>query len=536
MKSCVRALYCVLSIGAVGLGPAVAQEQKPNILVIFGDDVGWQNLSAYGLSTMGYRTPNIDSIAKEGALFTDHYAQPSCTAGRAAFLTGQYPIRSGMTTVGQPGDPLGLQAASPSLAEVMKDLGYRTGHFGKNHLGDGNFSLPTVHGFDEFFGNLYHLNTQEEAEQRDYEHWAENYPGGKAAYEGKFGTRGVLHCFATDVDDPTEEPRFGRVGKQKCEDTGPLTQERMHDVDSAETIPAALKFMQASKEQSKPFFVWLNTSRMHLYTRLGDDWRYAAEQFTTEADYYGSGLLQHDRDIGTVLKALKDMGDYENTVVIYTTDNGPEHSSWPHGGTTPFRGEKMTTYEGGVRVPMMVRWPGKIPAEQVLNGIQGHQDLFTTLATAAGEPDVAQKMMTEKKQFIDGINNLDYWEGKVSQSNRDTIFYYYKSKLMAVRMGPWKLHFSTKEDYYANVVPRTVPLLFNIRADPFESYDSKILLWASHPKDVLDFRADGRTHASPHCNACRVSSRSGWQKLRHVQCHRPGCEEGQRLGYSLLPG
>jgi arylsulfatase A-like enzyme len=453
--------------------PVWAGTNKPNILVIWGDDIGWENVSGYGMGVMGYTTPNIDSIGTEGIRFTDHYAQPSCTAGRAAFITGQYPIRSGMTTVGQPGDSLGLQKESPSLAEVLKAAGYATGHFGKNHLGDRNAHLPTVHGFDEFFGNLYHLNTQEEAEQRDYQRFGEAYAGNLEDYEKKFGTRGVLHCVATDVDDSTVDPRFGKVGKQKCEDTGPLTQERMKDFDNGEVIPLAEKFIKQSKEDGKPFFVWLNTSRMHLYTRLNDKWRYAAEQFTSESDYHGSGMLQHDHDIGGVLDFLKENGLDENTIVWYSTDNGPEHSSWPHGATTPFRGEKMTTYEGGVRVISMLRWPGVIKPGQILNGIQGHQDMFTSLAAAAGVDNVADKIMAEKKQYIDGLNNLPYWKGESDHSARTSLFYYYESKLMAVRMGPWKFHFSTKEDYYANVIPRTVPLVFNIRMDPFESYFSK---------------------------------------------------------------
>jgi len=450
-----------------------AQEaDRPNILVIWGDDIGWSNLSAYEGGVVGYTTPNIDRIGNEGARFTDHYAQPSCTAGRAAFITGQYPIRSGMTTVGQPGDALGLKAESPSLAEVMKDLGYRTGQFGKNHLGDRNSHLPTVHGFDEFFGNLYHLNTQEEAEQRDYQNFGEQFSGSLEEYEAKFGTRGVLHCFATDEYDSTEDPRFGEVGRQRCTDTGPLTRERMKNFDGEEMIPKAIDFMARAKDADEPFFVWMNTSRMHLYTRIEDEWLQEVEQYTSEADYYGAGMLQHDRDIGRVLDWLEAQGLADDTIVIYSTDNGPEHSSWPHGGTTPFRGEKMTTYEGGVRVPMMARWPGRIPAGRVLNGIQGHQDVFTTLAAAAGEPDVAAKVMAEKRQVIDGVNNLDYWTGASDHSNRNHIFHYYESKLTAVRMGPWKFHFSTKEDYYANVIPRTVPLVFNIRMDPYESYDS----------------------------------------------------------------
>jgi arylsulfatase A-like enzyme len=280
----------------------------------------------------------------------------------------------------------------------------------------------------------------------------------------------VIHSFATETEDPTVDPRFGKVGKQKIEDTGPLTQERMKNFDAGEVIPRAQDFMKKSRDDGKPFFVWLNTSRMHLYTRLNDEWRYAAETYTSEADLHGSGMLQHDHDIGLVLEFLKQNGLDENTIVWYSTDNGPEHSSWPHGATTPFRGEKMTTYEGGVRVISMLRWPGVIEPNQVLNGIQGHQDMFTSLAAAAGIEDVAEKVMEEEKQFIDGLNNLPYWKGESGHSARNNIFYYYESKLMAVRMGPWKFHFSTKEDYYANVIPRTVPLVFNIRIDPFESY------------------------------------------------------------------
>ncbi|WP_257230376.1 arylsulfatase [Pseudomonas sp. SbOxS1] len=450
-----------------------AADKKPNILVIWGDDIGWQNVSAYGMGTMGYTTPSIDSIGAEGIRFTDHYGQPSCTAGRAAFITGQYPIRSGMTTVGQPGDKLGLQAASPSLAEVLKKAGYATGQFGKNHLGDRNEHLPTVHGFDEFFGNLYHLNTQEESEQRDFQNFAKAYSGSLEAYEGKFGTRGVLHSYASNTDDATQDPRFGRVGKQTIEDTGPLTQKRMEMFDEEEVATKAMGFMKQAKAADKPFFVWMNTSRMHLYTRLNDKWRYAAEQYSSEGDLYGSGMLQHDHDVGQILDFLKENGLDENTIVWYSTDNGPEHSSWPHGGTTPFRSEKMSTYEGGVRVISMLRWPGVIKPGQVLNGIQAHMDMFTSLAAAAGVKDVAADIKQEKKQYIDGVNNLPYWKGEAKDSARNSLFYYYESKLTAVRLGPWKFHLSTKEDYYANLVPRTVPLVFNLRMDPFESYDNK---------------------------------------------------------------
>jgi arylsulfatase A-like enzyme len=450
----------------------MANNNKPNILVIWGDDIGWQNVSAYGMGTMGYTTPNIDRIGMEGIRFTEQYAQNSCTAGRAAFITGQYPIRSGMVTVGVPGDPLGLKPASPCLAEVMKKAGYATGQFGKNHLGDRNEHLPTLHGFDEFYGNLYHLNVSEQPEYRSYQQFASKFPGGAEAFAKKFGCRGVVHSIATDVDDPTEDPKFGRVGKQTVEDTGPLTVERMKDIDAQEFIPRAIDFMQQAKEADKPFFVWLNTSRMHLYTHLPDQWRYAAEKYTSEYDLHGSGMMQHDHDIGLVLNFLKENGLEENTIVWYSTDNGPEHASWPHGGTTPFRGEKMTTYEGGVRVISMLRWPARIKAGQILTGIQSHMDMFTSLAAAAGVTNVVEQIEREKQQPIDGINNLDWWTGKSSESARHHFLYYYESRLTAVRMGPWKLHLSTREDYYANLIGRTAPLVFNLHSDPFESYDS----------------------------------------------------------------
>ncbi|MHA3977197.1 arylsulfatase [Halovulum sp. GXIMD14794] len=479
---------------ALSTGPTLSQEtERPNILVIWGDDIGWGNISAYNHAVMGYSTPNIDRIAEQGILFTDHYAQPSCTAGRAAFITGQYPIRSGMTTVGQPGSPLGLQVESPTLAELLKAEGYRTGQFGKNHLGDRNEHLPTNHGFDEFFGNLYHLNTQEEAEQRDYQRFGEAFAGSLEAYEEQFGTRGVLHSFAVEEVDETEHPRFGVVGAQTIEDTGPLSQERMKTFDSEEMIPKALDFMAASQDAGDPFFVWMNTSRMHLYTRLKEESLYLAEEYTFEGDIHGSGMIEHDMDIGRVLDWLEERGLSENTIVWYSTDNGPEHSSWPHGATTPFRGEKMTTYEGGVRVPSVIRWPGVLPEGVTMNGMQAHQDMFTTLAVAAGIEDPVTRVREEMDQYIDGVNNLPYWLGESEQSARSHIFHYYESVLTAVRMGPWKFHFSTKEDYYANVIPRTVPLVFNIRSDPYESYDTsdsfghlmQKVSWLIQPMGVL---------------------------------------------------
>jgi arylsulfatase A-like enzyme len=457
----VVAFSTVLLAASVG-GRAQAEAGRPNILVVFGDDIGYANLSLYNPGVMGYTTPNIDRIGREGAMFTDHYAQPSCTAGRAAFITGQYPIRSGLTTVGTPGAMLGLQAATPTLAEVLKARGYATGQYGKNHLGDRNEFLPTVHGFDEFYGNLYHLNTEENPEQVDYPK--------DPRFRAKFGPRGVLKCVASDVDDPTVDPRFGRMGRQRCSDTGPLTRKRMETVDQ-EFIDASLDFIKRAKAQGKPYFVWLNTTRMHLFTHLTPEHRYLAAPYTTEEDFYGSGLIEHDMQIGALLDSLKKLGVLDDTIIVYTTDNGAEHSGRMHGGTTPFRGEKMTTYEGGVRVPMMVRWPGRVPAGQVLSGIQAHMDLFTTLAAAAGVPDVVEKMRAERKQYIDGVNNLDYWTGKSKESARDNFIYYYESQLTAIRWRQWKIHFVTKENYYAPLVTQSIPLFFNLRADPYESWD-----------------------------------------------------------------
>jgi arylsulfatase A-like enzyme len=445
------------------VSPLTMAADQPNILIIFPDDMGWSNVSAYGLGVMGYRTPNIDRIAKEGAMFTEHYAQPSSTAGRAALITGQYPIRSGMTTVGRPGAELGLKASTPTLAEVLKDKGYATGQFGKNHLGDRNEHLPTVHGFDEFFGNLYHLNTEEEPEQEDYPKDPE--------FRKQYGTRGVLRCHATSSSDKTKDPRFGIMGKQKCEDTGPLSRKRMETMDD-EFFAAAEDFMKRSKDGSKPFFVWLNPSRMHMFTHLRPEHLYLAAKATTEHDRYGSGVIEHDKQVGALLDKMQAMGVLDNTIVIYSTDNGPEHSARTHGGTTPFRGEKMTTYEGGLRVPMMVRWPGHIPAGSVLDGMQAHMDIFTTLAAAAGESDVTARMLKERKQYIDGVNNLDYWTGKTSASARDNFLYYYESDIKAIRYKQWKLHFATSEHYYDAYQKLKFPLIFNVHFDPYESFDS----------------------------------------------------------------
>lgn len=464
--------FALVAFSVFGLmdDKAMAQSKKPNIVVIWGDDVGFTNLSIYSRGVMGYRTPNIDRIAKEGALFTDHYAHPSCTAGRAAFMTGMYPIRTGLTSVGMVGGPVGMQAHDATLAEVLKTQGYATGQFGKNHLGDRNEHLPTVHGFDEFFGNLYHLNTEEEPEDEDYP--------ADPKFKERHGPRGVLHTYATSTVDETVDPRFGKIGKQRIVDTGPLTRKRMETVDE-ELIKEGIKFMDRAKSNNKPFFVWFATTRMHTFTRVPEKYREKVKQHTSYHDDYGAGVIQHDEHIGMILKHLEEMGAADNTIVIYSTDNGVEHSTFPHGGTTPFRSEKMTTWEGGVRVPMLVRWPGKIPAGSELNGIQSHEDVFTTLSAAAGVPDIRERIAAgdklgtdvEHKNYIDGVNNLDYWMGKSDKSARDEYLYYMESRLMAVRVNQWKAHFATRDGYYGPTTKLEIPWLFNLRQDPQESYE-----------------------------------------------------------------
>ncbi|WP_226704169.1 arylsulfatase [Microbulbifer elongatus] len=426
---------------------AAQAAEKPNILAIMVDDVASISLSAYSHG-MTYPTPNIDRIANEGALFTDHYAQPSCTAGRAAFFLGQLPVRSGLATVGQPGNPLGIDEKDPTMAEFLKAQGYMTAQYGKNHLGDLDKHLPTKHGFDEFYGNLYHLNVSEEPEQEDYPKDAE--------FKKKFGPRGVIESYADG----------------KITDTGPLTRKRMETFDE-EILERSLNFMEKAQKAGKPFFIWHNTSRMHVYTHLKAESRHLATQISSEDDLFGSGLIEHDAQIGKLLDKLDELGVADNTIVIYTTDNGPEQSSWPDAGTTGFRGEKMTTWEGGVRVPFLVRWPGHIPPGLALNGISSHEDVFPTIAAALGEPDLRGKLMKSDKVYIDGENNLDYWTGKRKESARNKIFYYYESQLTALRVGPWKMHFATKPDglYYGDLVFHTMPKLFNLRKDPLEHYD-----------------------------------------------------------------
>jgi arylsulfatase A-like enzyme len=440
--------------------PAVNQSSAPNILVIMPDDVGYWNVGAYSHGMM-VPTPNIDRIAREGMLFTDHYSQPTCTPSRAAFFTGQLPIRTGLTTVGTAGSPIGLDQRDPSLAVVLKAKGYKTGQFGKNHLGDRNEHLPTVHGFDEFYGNLYHLNTEEEPEVGD---WPKD-----EGFNKRYRPRGVLDCVATDLDDATVDERFGKVGKQRIKDTGPLTRERMKTVDD-EFMDRTIDFITRSNKEGKPFFAWYAPSRMHIYTHLRPEREKLAASHSSELDIYGSGMMEHDLQVGTILKKLDDLKIAENTIVVYTTDNGAMSAWWPDAGTTPFRSEKATTWEGGVRVPLLIRWPAKIAKGKISNGIQEHTDLFTTLAAAAGRPNVHEELKKSHNVHIDGINNLDHWIGD-APSARKIVYYYNESEMTAIRIGNWKSHFQIRDGFFDYNRPSA--LLFNLRMDPFEKQDGQ---------------------------------------------------------------
>jgi arylsulfatase len=441
--------------------------KQPNILILWGDDIGMWNVSQYSKGMMGYRTPNIDRIGQEGVTFTDWYGQQSCTAGRASFITGQNPIRTGLTKVGMPGATVGLHAEDPTIAELLKPLGYATGQFGKNHLGDRNEFLPTVHGFDEFFGNLYHLNAEEEPELPDYPK--------DPAFLAEFGPRGVLHCVATDKDDPTEEPRWGRVGKQIVKDTGPLTKKRMETVDE-EITAGALGWMEKQVKANKPFFLWYNSTAMHFRTHLADKNRGKSGQ-----DDYSDRMVTHDEQIGQVLDKLDQLGIADNTIVMYSTDNGPQNDTWPDGGNTLFRSCKDTNWEGAWRVPAFIRWPSKIKAGTVLNDIVCHQDMLPTLLAAAGDPNIKQKLLdgykVGDKTFkvcIDGINQLPYLTGQVQKSPRESFFYVSDDGgIMAIRHGDYKLVFEEQRADSTNVwaepsVKLRVPHVFNLRRDPFE--------------------------------------------------------------------
>jgi arylsulfatase len=466
---------------SVVAAPVAAQQKKPNILVILADDVGVWNVSAYHQGMMGGRTPNIDRIANEGARFTDYYAQQSCTAGRASFITGQHPFRTGLLKVGMPGAQQGLQAKDPTIAELLKPHGYVTGQVGKNHLGDRNEYLPTVHGFDEFFGNLYHLNAEEEPEDADYPKNPE--------FKQKFGPRGLLDCKATDKDDPTEDPRFGKVGKQACKDTGPITRKRMETVEE-ELLARSLDFMDRSVKAGKPFFLWHNTTRMHVWTRLSPKW-----ENKSRYGQYADGMMELDYVVGGLLKKLDDLRIADNTIVVFTSDNGAEIMSWPDGGNTPFRGEKGTTWEGGMRVPGIVRWPGVIKPGTVINDVISQEDWTPTFLAAAGDPDVKEKlkkgMKAGDKTFkthLDGYNFMPFFKGEQPKGPRREIFYFDdNANLNAVRVDDWKLHFKTMVGNLVDgqLVPLNMPQVVNLRQDPFERFMSESQMYFRWAGDKL---------------------------------------------------
>jgi len=448
--------------------------QRPNILVIFGDDIGQTNISAYSFGLMGYRTPNIDRIAREGMMFTDYYAEQSCTAGRSSFITGQCTLRTGLSKVGIPGATVGLQARDVTLAELLKPLGYATGQFGKNHLGDRNEFLPTVHGFDEFYGNLYHLNAEEDPESRTYPR--------DPRFREALGPRGVLRCKASDRDDPTHHPRWGKVGKQTIEDTGPLTKKRMETIDD-ETSAAAIDFIKRQTQANRPFFCWFNSTRMHFRTHVREAHR--DKPGLTSRTEYNDGMMEHDAVIGTVLKAVDDLGIGNNTIVIYTTDNGPHQNSWPDAGTTPFRSEKNTNWEGAFRVPCLIRWPGRIQPGSVSNDIVSGLDWRPTLMAAAGDPDIKDKLLKgyqvgskTAKVHLDGYNQLSYLTRQQPNSARKEFIYFNDDgDLVALRYENWKFVFEeqrapgTMRIWAEPFTKLRVPKLFDLRSDPYERAD-----------------------------------------------------------------
>jgi arylsulfatase len=429
--------------------------RKPNILVIWGDDIGQFNISAYNMGMMGYRTPNIDSIASEGALFTDWYGQQSCTAGRAAFLTGQSPIRTGLTKVGLPGAPEGMTREDPTIASLLKEQGYVTGQFGKNHLGDLDHMLPTNHGFDEFFGNLYHLNAEEEPENPDYPKNPE--------FKEKFGPRGVIHSFAD-----------GRIT-----DTGPLSRKRMETIDD-EVTARTLAFMEEAHKADKPFFIWWNSTRMHIFTHLKPE-----SEGKTGLGVYADGMVEHDGHVGQVLAKLKELGLDENTIIMYSTDNGAETFTWPDGGTTMFRGEKNTQWEGGYRVPNMIKWPGVIKPGTVINDIGAHEDMLTTLVAAAGDTTAKEDLLKGRrigknryKVHLDGYDLGPALRGEAPWPRREFIYWTDDGSVAALRYDNWKITFLRQDAEGLGVwqepfVPLRAPMITNLRMDPFERAEAE---------------------------------------------------------------
>jgi arylsulfatase A-like enzyme len=452
-------LAICISAGAQNTKKAAAATPsgKPNILIIWGDDIGYWNISAYNQGMMGYKTPNIDRIGKEGALFTDWYGQQSCTAGRACFITGQVGYRTGLLKVGMPGAKEGLQARDVTIAELLKAQGYATAQFGKNHLGDADATLPTAHGFDEFYGSLYHLNAEEEPENPDY-------PKGPE-YAKLFGSRGVIHSWA--MPD----------GTQKIESTGPLTKKRMETIDE-EFTAKTLDYLTKRKEDGKPFFVWWNSTRMHVFTHLKPESR-GKTGLGIEAD----GMVEHDAMVGQILDKLKELGLDKNTIVMYATDNGAEKFGWPDGGTSPFRGEKNTGWEGGFRVPCLISWPGVIKPGTVFNDIFAMEDMLPTLLAAAGDPNVKEELLTGKKigdktfkVHLDGYNITDALAGKTPSPRHEFFYFNDDGSLVALRYNNWKIVFQEQrgesyEVWQEPFVPLRLPKIFNLRMDPFEIAD-----------------------------------------------------------------
>jgi arylsulfatase A-like enzyme len=445
------------------VSPTQAQGHKPNIVFIMGDDIGWSNVGVYNQGIMSGRTPNLDQLASEGMRFTDYYAEASCTAGRANFITGELPIRTGLTTVGQAGSPLGIPDEAPTIATALKSMGYATGQFGKNHLGDLNRFLPTVHGFDEFFGYLYHLDAMEDP-------CHVNYP---APLKETVGPRHMVHSWATDADDQTVQPRWGKIGKQRIEDAGELCPKRMETVDD-EILSLALKFIDKARADGKPFFLWLNPTRMHVVTHLSPKYqgmRNSDNNWSEEE----AGMAQLDDIVGAVMKYLKDNGLEGNTIVGFTTDNGAENFTWPDGGQTPFAGGKGTALEGGFRVPMILRWPGKVPAGKVENSIVSGLDWFPTLVTAAGDPNIADELKKGKqlgdrtyKVHLDGYDQTDLITGN-GPSKRHEVLYFTESTLSAVRIDDFKFRFTDQPGgWLGGTVKVDWPILTNLRLDPYE--------------------------------------------------------------------
>ncbi len=444
-------------------GPAAAQQKKPNIIVIMGDDIGWFNIGAYHRGIMAGRTPNLDRLAGEGMMFTDYYAEPSCTAGRANFITGELPIRTGLTTVGQAGAKVGMPDQAPTIATALKSMGYATGQFGKNHLGDLNQYLPCVHGFDEFFGYLYHLDAMEDPSHP-------NYP---PALISKVGPRNMVHCRATATVDPTIQPRWGKIGKQKIQDAGTLFPKRMETVDD-EILAHTFKFIDKAQTDKKPFFVWLNPTRMHIVTHLSPKY----QKLRTPQNgwtIHEAGMAQLDDIVGAVMQKLKDTGVEGDTILAFTTDNGTENFTWPDGGQTPFAAGKGTIMEGGMRVPMIVRWPGKVPAHKVQNAVMSGLDWFPTLVAAAGNPNIVAQLKQGRtlgghsyKVHLDGYNQMNMLTGK-GPSNRHEIFYFAEGTLGAVRIDDYKFRFIDQPGgWLGGTVKPDVPILVNLRLDPFE--------------------------------------------------------------------